>query len=1251
MKKISLILSIVMLINMACMLSVKAVASITPGTVMVDVNDEGFEYSDGALQSVSLKGPFGEGTYYGGEYYKWNPTLSRNISYKTYFYNYKYSSNTASACISVQNVYETDYIHIDQQNTNSGWIYLGEYVFGSDDFVMLSMDENFSGGLRASAVKFIPVNDEISEDGTAKKNEVITITPQDSDCLEYVYYSSSSVKTASGETTYFGKDECLWRPVLQGGKYKVSYYSCGNSSDSASANFEVVSAEGVISATVNMQVKGWVTLGECYFSGGDNGYVRMVGSGDSKQLRISDVKFERVCTNSLIAFGEKTLNSAGNVIDTVITDDIGYVDFNSYILNDTQEKRYVNIFAARYDNREHLSSVHTEMFELEPYSVKKIKTAISPDALGLASVGGGVRLFLWETAKMMPLSEFEKLAVEEPISREIYVSPFGAEDADGSEGKPFSSIEDAFEKLTNDAYKTDGNIQILLKGGTYVISEPIVIDENSFDIGNNTLLIKGCENEKTVISGGASISGWENVGGNLYRAAVCEGADFRQLYKNNQKQTLARKPNSELCSASGGAEYITDGISLKKGYISEVESFSNQSVHWVTVSSWTNRHYKISSLNTTTSEVCDYIMLDEDICDAYYSATGNSTVSLTASKGFFEGAKEFIDTPGEWALCDGYVYYMAEEGESINDCEFIYPIAEDNLISICGNMYDKVKNITISNIEFMHSNWSYPNESGLYDIQANMFYPPSDEKIENEQYRKGFKKLRTPAAIHAEYTENICIENCVFKNLGGSGVAFETGTDGIIIKGNEFSDISGSAIEIGNDFYKAYDFRMYPRSVLIENNYIHDIATDYMGGCGIVVFYADGVDVLNNHIKNTPYTGISVGWGWENSPPEYHRNFNVSRNIIENAMQKLYDGGYFYSPDPINGENIASGNVIIGNERTMNPSTQQNGFYFDASSSGWTLKDNVIMNVPSNYAVRKAANTTIDGVYTNNVSTVIWEDSTDEERLTQTNFCYGEDADWSEAYSGAAFEIMKNAGLTAEYAHLNNTAEIKLYAPTPTYHIHNGELTMSAVAENKTSESRNVKISLIAPEETGIETQVKDVVLKPGETRIDFNISIGGMPDYGIYPCRFVIDETEIPVYVESEPDEALTITIYDDGYEEIRGNWGVSGLADTRCGSGNSQGYAIARYTPKNLKPGKYKVWFYGVPNEANGLNPHDFVVADKNDIENTTKIYQRSIPAGWNDMGVYELDETSFVELRQTGGGVLRTSPVAFSIVELDK
>jgi len=63
---------------------------------------------------------------------------------------------------------------------------------------------------------------------------------------------------------------------------------------------------------------------------------------------------------------------------------------------------------------------------------------------------------------------------------------------------------------------------------------------------------------------------------------------------------------------------------------------------------------------------------------------------------------------------------------------------------------------------------------------------------------------------------------------------------------------------------------------------------------GVYAGYVSETVISHNEIGHTPYTGLSVGWGW-GSTPSYMQNNQLSYNSIHHNMQVLGDGGCIYS--------------------------------------------------------------------------------------------------------------------------------------------------------------------------------------------------------------------------------------------------------------------------------------------------------------------------------------------------------------------
>lgn len=94
---------------------------------------------------------------------------------------------------------------------------------------------------------------------------------------------------------------------------------------------------------------------------------------------------------------------------------------------------------------------------------------------------------------------------------------------------------------------------------------------------------------------------------------------------------------------------------------------------------------------------------------------------------------------------------------------------------------------------------------------------------------------------------------------------------------------------------------------VITNNVIARSGNDYIGSAGIHAFYTNGLEISNNLLTDLPYTGISLGWGWQRDNNTCGNNI-IRKNRIEHIMQRQYDGGGIYilgdQPDLLIEENV-----------------------------------------------------------------------------------------------------------------------------------------------------------------------------------------------------------------------------------------------------------------------------------------------------------------------------------------------------------
>jgi len=319
-------------------------------------------------------------------------------------------------------------------------------------------------------------------------------------------------------------------------------------------------------------------------------------------------------------------------------------------------------------------------------------------------------------------------------------------------------------------------------------------------------------------------------------------------------------------------------------------------------------------------------------------------------------ALEFLDTPGEWYLDNkaGLVYYWPRTGEDMVTAEVIAPKLE-SIVRLLGTLERPVHDIQFKGITFEHSTWLRPSQKGHMPLQAGMYInrisyrisggEPEMPSLDNIQYVG-----RPPAAVYGAMCNNIRFEGCTFRNLASAGIDLHYGTHDDTVLGCTFSCIGGNGVQTGK--YSDDGFEVHlpfnpkdPRELCLNdrfaNNLIRNCGTEDWGCVGVAAGFVTGIRIEHNEITDLPYTGISVGWGW-NPRVNSMRDNKVLNNHIHDYMKRLGDGGAIYFLSNQNPSEI-SGNWIhdirkspVGDGGCM--------IYLDEGSSGILVKDNCTEN-------------------------------------------------------------------------------------------------------------------------------------------------------------------------------------------------------------------------------------------------------------------------------------------------------------------
>jgi Right handed beta helix region len=591
----------------------------------------------------------------------------------------------------------------------------------------------------------------------------------------------------------------------------------------------------------------------------------------------------------------------------------------------------------------------------------------------------------------------------------LYVSP-------GGSGPSFSlaqpgNLFDARNYIRTISTGMTGDITVYLLGGTYQLTNSFQLWQNSgasptndSGTGGFNIIYRNYSGQAPIISGGIVVSNWTlvNAATNIWGAFVGTGINSRQLYVNGVRAIRARSalnPSGFSLNSAGTGFWTTN---------TAMQFWGNQTnIEIVQRHNWKQLRCPIASISGT-----NIVMQKPGWTYAGTTPTpgrpwnGNGTVSLTGVS-WVENAYELLASPGMWYLNEatGWLYYIPRPGENLtNGAVVVLPVVEKLVDAEGAALTTPIHNIVLSGLTFEYATWLLPGtSSGYADNQTSIMWSGPTNA------------LKTLGNVSFQTAANIQITNCVFEHLGGSAIDFGGGAHTNLIIGNYIDDISSDGISLGEvtDYAATAENQMTDANT-IQDNFIRRPGQEYEDAIGIWIGYSKNTIVAHNDVDNTPYTGISLGWGWGTST--YAQNNQVLSNYVGKVMQTLTDGGSVYSLS------AQTNSWHIGN---YYKDSCWHGIYLDEGSAWWTAVSNVFDNINSEYIDFNSSNTnTTGGVLNNhnntvtnnfsNVTSAASESRGVNDVITNTVFSTGQ------FWSAPAQQIILSAGLEPAFAQIKS---------------------------------------------------------------------------------------------------------------------------------------------------------------------------------------------------------------------------------------
>lgn len=397
----------------------------------------------------------------------------------------------------------------------------------------------------------------------------------------------------------------------------------------------------------------------------------------------------------------------------------------------------------------------------------------------------------------------------------LYVAPNGDDNGPGTEAQPLRTIQKARDILRSTSEK---GATVFIRGGTYELGSTLVINNNDSGTAALPNLYTAFPGETPILKGSRSVSGFASVGGGLFEtdlnAQGLGSVDFKQLFFNRGRQTVARTPNYQAPNFSAGDPWSGNfafaasdtpssqsQLKYEAGGLnpSGLTNISDGQVVIFSGPNYWNDAVTTTSINTGNRTIA-------------WSGSTSYTV-ISGNRFFLQNFRELLDAPKEWyrnRLTKKLTFYPPGGSMSASD-EVRIPVVQDLI------MLDGVSDLEIKGLTFEEA-----DGHGLRLFNAS----------------------------------SVTVRDCLIQNVGRSGISVEYNSYRNTFDNNIITEVGSSGLFVAG---QQTDFRTLKASEnVIRNNRISRIGRSFRGASGIDLERTIGATVSHNEITETPRGGINV---------------------------------------------------------------------------------------------------------------------------------------------------------------------------------------------------------------------------------------------------------------------------------------------------------------------------------------------------------------------------------------------------------
>lgn len=558
----------------------------------------------------------------------------------------------------------------------------------------------------------------------------------------------------------------------------------------------------------------------------------------------------------------------------------------------------------------------------------------------------------------------------------LWVSPRGNDAGPGTRAEPLGTpaaallrVRDA-RRLALLAGRNLAAARIELRGGTYWLGRTLTIRPEDGGTAAAPLIMEAAPGEHPILSGGIRIRGWSLVRervpglpsaavGRVWAAALPtqdgRPLDFRELWVNGRKAVRARFPLPGTLARLEAWDPEAETATLALPPRSPRSWRDLPRMELVVHQQWEVAVLRLRSWRPEGARAVVAFQSPEGPLEFEHPYPAPVMQASGNAPYFLANAIEFLGASDLWYadLRSGRLYYWPRAGERPDRSEVVAPLL-DVVARVAGTPEDPVCHVAFDGLAFEHAGWLRPSrlghvplQAGMYLLEAHRLSPPGVRgrpTLDNLDWVG-----RPPGAVAVRGARDIRFKRCRFEHVGSAGLDLGPGVQDSVVVGCRFADIGGNGLQMGEFSgpdreahvpFTPADARVLCARVRVADNVFADCANEDWGCVGIAAGYVRSVSIEHNEVRDLPYSGISLGWGWTPASSALGDN-RVVGNYVHRVARLMSDEGGIYLLSSQPGTVVANNRI---DDIAMSPYAEDPAHWFylylDEGSSHIVVRDN-----------------------------------------------------------------------------------------------------------------------------------------------------------------------------------------------------------------------------------------------------------------------------------------------------------------------